>query len=115
MYLGEEVVRRQLGALAGMSAIGSRLAVDFYPPDTVGTSQDHRQFRLQRLARRGSGESFRLALDRPQAVELVEESGWSVDQAMSLREAARTLVPRGGGLPVDAVNEHKTLVAGSRH
>jgi methyltransferase (TIGR00027 family) len=111
MYLGEEDVRRQLELLARMSAIESRLAVDFYPPSNVGTLQDHRQLRLQRLARRGSGESLRLALDRPQAVELVQASGWDVDEVMSLRDAARTLVPHESGLPIDAVSEHKTLVA----
>jgi hypothetical protein len=33
---------------------------------------------------------------------------------MSLREAANTLVPRESGLPTDAVNEHKTLIAAAR-
>jgi len=111
MYLNEEDVRRQLELLARMGAIESRLAVDFLPPSNVGTSQDHRQLRLQRLVRRGSGESFRLALDRPQAVELVQESGWDVDEVMSMRDAAGRLVPRESGLPIDAVSEHKTLVA----
>lgn len=114
MYLGEEVVRHQLGELGRSSAVGSRLAVDFYPPRDAGTSQDHRQLRLQRLARIGSGEAFRLAVDRPQAVELVEASGWDVNEETSVREAARALVPRECGLPVDAVNEHKALVAGLR-
>ena len=114
MYLGEEDVRRQLQLLGRTGSIESRLAVDFLPPSNVGTSQDHRQLRLQRLARRGSGESFRLALDRPQAVELVQESGWEVDEVMSMRDAARRLVPRESGLPIDAVSEHKTLVAAVR-
>ena len=87
MYLDKEDVRRQLELLARMGAIESRLAVDFLPPSSVGTSQDHRQLRLQRLARRGSGESFSLALDRAQAVELVQESGWDVDEVMSMRDA----------------------------
>lgn len=114
MYLDGQVVRRQLGLLARMSPIGSRLAVDFYPPSTVGTSLDHRQLRLQQLARRGSGESFRLALDRPAAIALVRGSGWVVDEVMSMRDAARSLVPSDSGLSVDAVNEHKTLVAAVR-
>jgi methyltransferase (TIGR00027 family) len=114
MYLGEEVVRHQLGELGRSSAVGSRLAVDFSPPSDAGTSQHHRQVRLQRLARIGSGEAFRLAVDRPEAVELVEASGWDVDEETSMREAARALVPRESGLPVDAVNEHKALVAGLR-
>jgi methyltransferase (TIGR00027 family) len=114
MYLGEEVVRHQLSELARSSAVGSRLTVDFYPPPDAGTSQHHRQNRLQRLARAGSGETLRLVVDRSQAVELVEASGWDVDEATSALEAARALVPRESGLPVDAVNEHKTAVAGLR-
>jgi methyltransferase (TIGR00027 family) len=111
MYLSEDVVRRQLQLLGKMSAIGSRLAVDFYPPRDAGTAQHHRQMRVQQLARSGSGESFRLALDRPQAVSLVQASGWSIDEVMSLRAAAIALVPSDVGLPTDAVNEHKTLIA----
>jgi methyltransferase (TIGR00027 family) len=113
MYLGEDVVRRQLQLLGKVSAIGSRLAVDFYPPSNAGTAQHHRQLRFQQLARSGSGESFRLALDRPQAVGLVQETGWNIGEVMSLRDAANTLVPRESGLPTDAVNEHKTLIAGA--
>jgi methyltransferase (TIGR00027 family) len=114
MYLDEEVVRRQLGDLAESSAVGSRLAVDFYPPRDAGTSQHHRQNRLQSLARAGSGETLGLLIDRPGAVELVERSGWDVTEETSALDAARTLVPRESGLPVDAINEHKTLVAGVR-
>jgi methyltransferase (TIGR00027 family) len=114
MYLDEEVVRRQLGELGRSSAVGSRLAADFYPPRDAGRPRDHRQLRLQRLVRAGSGEAFRLCVNRPQAVELVEASGWDVSEETSLREAGRDLVPRACGLPVDAVNEHKTLVAGVR-
>jgi methyltransferase (TIGR00027 family) len=114
MYLGEDVVRRQLQLLGRMSAIGSRLVVDFYPPSNVGTAQHHRQLRVQQLARSGSGESFRLALDRSQAVGLVQEAGWDIDLVMSLRDAALTLVPHDSGLPTDAVNEHKTLIAAAR-
>jgi methyltransferase (TIGR00027 family) len=114
MYLGEDVIRRQLQLLARVSAIGSRLAVDFYPPGNAGTAQHQRQLRVQQLARSGSGESFRLALDRPQAVGLVRDSGWKIDEVMSLRDAANTLVPRDSGLPTDAVSEHKTLIAAAR-
>ncbi len=114
MYLGAEQLHRQLGLLAKMSAIESRIALDFYPPSDVGTARDHRQLLLQRLARSGSRESFRLALDRPQAVEFVQASGWEVDEATSMRNAARTLVTNDSGLPIGAVNEHKTLVAAIR-
>ncbi len=111
MYLRQEDVQRLLDQLATISTGESRLVVDFYPPTAVGTAKDHRQLRLQRLARTGSSESFRLTLDRGQAVALVQNSGWDVDVVLGMREAARTLVPRASGLPVDAVNEHKTLVA----
>jgi O-methyltransferase involved in polyketide biosynthesis len=114
MYLSEKDARRQLALLAEASAVDSRLAVDFYPPGNVGTSQDHWHLRLQRLARIGSNESFRLAVDRPRAIELIHESGWDVAEATSMRDAARMLVPRHSGLPIESVNEHKTLVAAVR-
>jgi methyltransferase (TIGR00027 family) len=114
MYLSEEVVRNQLGELARSSAVGSRIAVDFYPPPDAGTPRDRRQMGFQRLARAGSGEKLRLLVDRPEAVELVEASGWDVTEATSTRQAARALVSRTSGLPIEAVNEHKTLVAGLR-
>jgi hypothetical protein len=63
---------------------------------------------------RGTGETLRLVVDRPKAIALVEASGWGVDEGTSMREAARALVPRESGLPVDAINEHETLVAGMR-
>ena len=44
----------------------------------------------------------------------VAGSGWETIQEMNLREAARSLIPSESGLPVDAVNQHKTLVAGLR-
>ena len=114
MYLGEEVVRRQLGELARSSPIDSRLAVDFYPPARSGTSRNQRQLRLQRLARAGGDESFKLVVDRPGAVALVEDSGWHVDEQTSLRDAARAIVPSDVRLPIDTINEHKTLVAAVR-
>jgi methyltransferase (TIGR00027 family) len=114
MYLDEAVVRFLLGDLATSCAIGSRLAADFYPPRDSGTSQNLRQLRLQRLARAGSHEGIRLTLDRSQAVELVEASGWEVTEETSLRKAACTLVPSESGLSVSAVNESKTLIAGVR-
>jgi O-methyltransferase involved in polyketide biosynthesis len=114
MYLDEVTVRDQLGGLGRSSAAGSRLAVDFHPPPDAGTSRNQRQNQFQRLARSGSGETFRLTIDGPGAVELVIASGWDVTEEMSMRDAARSLVPRGSGLPVDAVNEHKTLVTGRR-
>jgi methyltransferase (TIGR00027 family) len=114
MYLDEEVVRHQLAALGESSAPGSRLAVDFLPPPQAGTARNHRQNQLQRLARSGSGETFKLTIGPAEAVELVTVSGWDVTEATSLRDAARSRVPPGSGLPVDAVNDHKTLVAASR-
>jgi methyltransferase (TIGR00027 family) len=111
MYLDGEVLRHQLRELRTMAAPGSRLSVDFSPPTGAGTSRHRRQDRLQRLSRVGSGEGFRLQVDRAGTVDLVESCGWTVTAAVSLREAARALVGRGAGLPVDAVNEGKTLVA----
>lgn len=113
MYLEEKVVRHQLCELAKVGAPGSRLAVDFHPPRDAGTALNHRQNRLQRLARSGSGETFKLTLKRAEAVGLVTQSGWDVTEETSIREAALSLVPGQSGLRVDAVNEHKTLVAGS--
>jgi methyltransferase (TIGR00027 family) len=111
MYLDEEVVRDQLGELRRIAAIASRLAVDFYPPSNTGTSRNQRQLRLQRAARVGSGEGFKLVADCVKAVGLVQECGWEVTDETSLREAARNLVKRDAGLPVNAINENKTLVA----
>jgi methyltransferase (TIGR00027 family) len=114
MYLSEDVVRRQLSDLAGSSARGSRISLDFYPPLDAGTSRDRRHLRYQRLARTGSGEDLRLVADLPQAAAIVESSGWAVTEATSARDAARELVGRGSGLPVDAVNAHRSLIAGRR-
>ena len=115
MYVGVETVSHQLAGLAQASASGSRLAIDFYPGgDGGGTNRHRRQMRLQRMARAGSGETLRFGADRPQAVTLVEASGWRVDEATSLRDAALELVPPNSGLPVGAIDARKTLVAGSR-
>ena len=114
MYLSEDIVQRHLSDLAGSSASRSRISVDFYPPPDAGTSQDRRQMTCQRLARTGSGEDLKLVVDLPRAAAIVEGSGWVVTEATSLRDAARELVGRESGLPVDAVNEHKSLIAGVR-
>ena len=113
MYLTEDVVRGQLTALAEVSAPGSRVTTDFYPP-RAETEGDRRRLRVQRLARVGSGETLRLGVDRAQAVALVEACGWHVDEAVSARAAAQTLVPAASGLPVDAVSEHGTFLTASR-
>ena len=113
MYLTEEVVRRQLAALAEGSAAGSRLTVDFYPPRAT-TAADRKRLRVQRLGRLGSGETLRFGVDRDSAVTLVEACGWRVDEAVPAREAAQALVPRDAGLPVDAVSRHGTFLAASR-
>jgi methyltransferase (TIGR00027 family) len=111
MYLPEADVRRQLAGLASMAAARSRLTTDFYPPQDAGTSRNRRQNLLQRVARGGSGEGLHLAVGRDDAVALLESERWAVTGAMSSRDAARTLVDGDSGLPVDAVNAHKTLVA----
>jgi O-methyltransferase involved in polyketide biosynthesis len=114
MYLSEDVARRQLSDLAASSATGSRIAVDFSPPPDAGTVRDRRHMGYQRLARAGSGEDLKLLVDGPQAVSLVEASGWQVTELTPMRGAARTLVRPDVGLPLDAINEHKSLVAGQR-
>jgi methyltransferase (TIGR00027 family) len=114
MYLTEEVLRRQLAALAEVSASGSRLTTDFLPPRHTGSDAERRKRRVQRLARMGSGETLRLGLHRTQAVALVEACGWRVDEAVAARAAAQALVPAAPGLPVDAVSEHGTFLAASR-
>jgi methyltransferase (TIGR00027 family) len=114
MYLDEAVLRRQLGELGRVGAVGSRLAIDFQPPRDVGTPANRRQLRLQRVARVGSGEGFRLLVDRVEAVDLVRGCGWEVTGVMSMREAARDLVRRDAGLPVDSINENKILVTAVR-
>jgi len=113
MYLSEEVVRRQLTALAEASAGGSRLTTDFYPPRAT-TAADKKRLRVQHLARAGSGEALRLGVTRDRAVALVGSCGWRVDEAVAARAAAQELVPRASGLPVDAVSEHGTFLAASR-
>jgi O-methyltransferase involved in polyketide biosynthesis len=113
MYLTEEVVRRQFAALAERSAAGSRLTTDFYPSRAT-TAADRKRLRVQRLARAGSRESLHLGVTRDQAISLVEACGWHVDEAVPAREAARALVPRASGLPVDGVSEDGTFLAASR-
>jgi methyltransferase (TIGR00027 family) len=110
MYLREAVLRRQLTDLSTVAASGSRLAVDFSPPAAAGNERHRRQLRLQRLTRIGSGEGFRLLVDRAQAVDLVAASGWDVTEHVSLRHAAHQVIDPGSGLPLDAINEHKTLI-----
>jgi methyltransferase (TIGR00027 family) len=111
MYLDRAVLRRQLGELRRVAAAGSRLAIDFHPPSDAGTSRNRRQQRLQRVARVGSGEGFKLVVDRFQAIDLVQECGWEVTDVISMREAARDLVSLDAGLPLNSINENKTLIA----
>ena len=113
MYLTEEVLRRQLTALADASAAGSRLTTDFYPP-RAETAADRKRLRVQRLARLGSGETLRFGVGRDEAVALVEACGWHVDDAVRARDAAQALVSRSSGLPVDAVSGYGTFLAASR-
>jgi methyltransferase (TIGR00027 family) len=113
MYLDEDVVRRQLAGLAKVSAPGSRALVDFMPPRAATTTESGWQDRLQRLARIGSGEPFKLLISPDRAADLVGGAGWTVDERASFRSAARSLIGRASGLPVDVVNEHKTLIAAS--
>lgn len=111
MYLEEPVVRHQLGALAAESARGSRLAVDFYPATRPDVGVHRRQMLLQKIARVGSSEGFRLGVDRDDAAALVADCGWEVTRVTSDRDAATTLVERTTGLPSSRVTESKTHVA----
>ena len=111
MYLTEDVLRSQLRDLAASSATGSRIALDFSPPAAAGTARDRRQLRYQRLFRVGSGEGLKLSVDPAEAARLVERSGWQVVEVTGMKDAARALVGADAGLPVDAVNAHKSLVA----
>jgi len=109
MYLDEQVVRSQFSGLAAASGTGSRLAADFNPPPDAGTSQDRRLYRAQRRVRWGSGEHLRLQVDRYAAGALIAASGWEIVELISQRDGACALVPEHAGLPVGAINEHKTL------
>lgn len=113
MYLDEDVVRRQLAGLTEAGAPGSRLVADFQPPAATATAKNRRQTRLQDLARTGSGESFQCCVDREQAVAMVRASRWTIDEVTNLRDVGRALIPRSSGLPIEAVNGQKTLVAAS--
>ena len=110
MYLTADGLCDQLRALAEGSANGSRITLDFHPPAGAGTTADRRLMKMQRFFRSGSGETLRLLVDRREACELVGSSGWSVTEAASMRDIARALIPPESGLPVDAINEHRTVV-----
>ncbi len=114
MYLTAELLRDQLFGLADGSAAGSRITLDFHPPANAGTAKDRRLMTIQRLFRSGSGETLRLRVDRHEACELVESSGWSVTEAASMRDVACALVPPKSELPVDAINQYRSVVAGIR-
>lgn len=114
MYLDEAVVRRLLGSLAGVAAPGSRLAVDFYPARRPDTGVHRRQLMLQKAARVGSSEGFRLGVDRQEAVDLVADSGWEPERVVPDRDAAMALVPANAGLPREMVTVAKTHVAAVR-
>jgi methyltransferase (TIGR00027 family) len=111
MYLDEPTVRRLLGDLAGATAGGSRLAVEFQPPRDAGSSRNRRQRTLQRLARIGSGETLRCLVHRPEAVELVRASGWNVTEAGGGPGRVRAMLGPSTGLPIDAVNPHGSYIA----
>ena len=114
MYLTAELLRDQLRGLADGSAAGSRITLDFHPPVNAGTAKDRRLMMMQRLFRSGSGETLRLRVDRHEAGDLVESSGWHVTEAASLQDVARKLLPPGSNLPVDAINQYRSVVAGIR-
>lgn len=110
MYLTEAVVRRQFSELARAMPSGSLLAVNFLPATPPQTVQTKRQLRLQRAARVGTGESLRFGLDPDDAAALIEASGWSVRERTTFRDAARRYVGSQAGLPVEAIDERKSLL-----
>lgn len=114
MYLSEEVVRNQFAQLASAVADGSQLAVNFLSARPPQTTQTKRQARLQRMARVGTGEGFRLGLDPDQAVALVQSAGWSVREQSNFRDAARTYLPDDSRLPVGSIDERKSLLLAVR-
>lgn len=114
MYLDEAVVRHLLASLAGVAAPGSRLAVDFYPASRPDTGAHRRQLMLQKVARVGSSEGFRLGVDRQEAVDLVADSGWKPERVVPDRDAAMALVPADAGLPREMVTDAKTHIAAVR-
>jgi len=114
MYLDEPVVRRQLACLAGLAAPDSRLAVDFFPASRPRTGVHRRQLWLQKIARVGSNEGFRLGVDRADAVQLVADSGWEPTDVVPDRDAAMALVPAVSGLPTSTVGTAKTHVAATK-
>jgi hypothetical protein len=44
----------------------------------------------------------------------VTACGWEVNEVSGARSAAKVLVPPTSGLPIEAVNEQKTLLAATR-
>ena len=110
MYLDHSVVRRLLVSLAGVAAPGSRLAVDFYPATRPETGVHRRQLTLQKAARVGSSEGFRLGVDRQDAIELVAGAGWEPARVVSGRDAVLALVLADAGLPRDMVTDAKTYI-----
>lgn len=113
MYLTKEVLHRALVDLRKVAAVGSRLSVNFSAPGHTGTARNRRQLLLQRMARIGSAEGFRLEVDRVGAGELVADAGWEVASVTGLRAAARHL-PDHARLAVDAVNDQAALVLADR-
>ncbi len=111
MYLDEDVVRRQLAALRSVSAPSSRLAVDFYPASRPALGTHRRQLLLQRVARIGSSEGFRLGVDSSEAGALVADSGWDPVRVVTDREAATSMGPPDAGLPTTSLSGKKTYVA----
>lgn len=113
MYLETDDVRRLLGDLAVLSAPRSRLAVNFAAPPGTGQRSDRRRQSVLRLAGRVGGEAHRSFMRAPDAGGFVTDTGWTVDVATSLRDAAPRLL---GPTTLDAsgINPDACAVAASR-
>ncbi len=112
MYLTEDAVRARLGELAGL-APGSVLLINVLPSTAPDTAATRRQLRMQQLLRRGKGERFTFRADPDDAADLIRDAGWRVEVVVSFRDAARVLLPPGSGLPVEQIDERKSLIAAS--
>lgn len=76
----------------------STAAISWAVPSTARRwdARNHRQLLVQRLARVGSDEGFELTINRPDAVALVDASGWVVTEQTGMRGAARAITSRAG-------------------
>ncbi len=110
MYLAEADVRALLAALLTTGAPGSRLAVTFAARRGTDPWLKGVPMALLRTLGRLRGEPHRMLVGRTEAVALVAECGWRIDQGTSLHDVAPALLP-GTHLPVDRISQDAAVVA----